>query len=84
MPRYTPYGPGDDATWPAYDGDPNDPRGPGICDDEPLDDEDDDTPAAGWPFPRHNGRPVPPPPAGARGYVPPPPPRYPTDEPAPF
>lgn len=28
MSRYTNFGPGDDCTWPAYTGHPNDPRAP--------------------------------------------------------
>jgi hypothetical protein len=28
MSRYTSYGPGDECTWPAYSGNPNDPRAP--------------------------------------------------------
>lgn len=28
MQRYTQYGPGDEPTWPAYSGHPNDPRAP--------------------------------------------------------
>jgi hypothetical protein len=28
MSRYTNYGPGDSETWPAYSGNPNDPRAP--------------------------------------------------------
>lgn len=41
MAAYTPYGPGDEATWPPYSGHPNDPRDP---DDGSQEHEDEPEP----------------------------------------
>jgi hypothetical protein len=40
--RYTPLGPGDEATWPPYSGDPNDPRHVDDPDYEEEEAEDED------------------------------------------